>query len=72
MSEVMNKVVGISLGLTVLFILLNSIVMTNYQSVGGLNIAGTGLSASTFQGILLLVFVLAIVGVAMAFFRESS
>jgi len=70
MKDIMNKVVGISIGLTVLFILLNSIVMTNYNTVGGGNWLGTGMTATTFQGLLLLVFVLAIIGVALAFFKK--
>ena len=70
MKNILNTVVGIAIGLTVLFVLLNSIVMTNYNTVGANNWLGTGMTAATFQGLLLLIFVLAMIGVAMAFFKK--
>jgi hypothetical protein len=60
MKDVMQKVVGVGIGLTVLFLL-----------AGGATITNTGLTTTTYQGILLLVFVLAIVGVALAFFAKK-
>jgi len=71
-EKVTEKVVGIGIGLTVLFLLLNSIIMPNYNTAGSTNITSTGLTSTTYTGILLLVFVLAIIGVAMAFFKSSS
>ena len=68
MKNILNTVVGIAIGLTVLFLLLNSIIMPNYNTTATATIPGTGMTAATYQGILLLVFVLAIIGVAMSFF----
>jgi len=68
MKNILNTVVGIAIGLTVLFLLLNSIIMPNYNTTATATITGTGMTAATYQGILLLVFVLAIIGVAMSFF----
>lgn len=72
MKNIMTTIVSISIGLTVLFILLNSVVMSNYNTVGGGNWLGTGMTATTFQGLLLLVFVLAIIGIAMSFFGKQN
>jgi hypothetical protein len=71
MADIMGKVVGIGIGLTVLFLLLNSIIMPNYNTAGGTNITGTGLSASSYTGLLLLVFVLAIISIAVAFLSHK-
>jgi cytochrome b561 len=68
---IMNKVVGIGIGLTVLFLLLASVIMPNYNIAGSTNISGTGLTATTYTGLLLLVFVLAIVGIALTFLRKK-
>jgi hypothetical protein len=59
------KVVYVAIGLTVFFLLLSSIVMPNYNTTGSQNVAGTGMSSTTYTGLLLLVFVLAIIGIAM-------
>ena len=72
MSEIMTRVVGIGIGLTVLFLLLNSIIMPNYNTTGSATVTNTGMSTATYQGILLLIFVLAMVGIAMAFFKSTK
>lgn len=69
MKNILNIVVGIAIGLTVFFLLLNSIIMPNYNSTGSTVVTGTGMSTATYQGLLLLVFVLAIIGVALSFFK---
>jgi cytochrome b561 len=76
----MNKVVGIGIGLTVLFLLLASVIMPNYNIAGNINTAtnytpegptGGIMSQLTYTGLLLLVFVLAIVGIALTFLRKK-
>jgi len=83
--KTVEKVVGIGIGLTVLFLLLSSIIMPYYATTGQnanltaqeYNASGAPvgirhlMSTTTFQGILVLVFVLAIVGIAMAFFKHN-
>ena len=68
MKDILNTVVGIAIGLTVMFLLLNSIIMPNYNSTGSTTVTGTGMTTATYQGLLLLVFVLALIGIAMSFF----
>lgn len=65
------KVVGVAIGLTVLFLLMSTIIMPNYNTAGGTNITATGLTTSTYTGLLLLVFVLALIGIAMSFLKKS-
>jgi len=67
----MEKVVAVSIGLTVFFLLLSSIIMPNYNTTGGQNVAGTGMSTTTYQGILLLVFILGVVGIALTFMKKK-
>jgi hypothetical protein len=85
MKEIMAKVVGIGIGLTVLFLLLNSVIMSNYSSAGGASLLAnytnsTGYvietrtiagGTSAYQGLLVLVFILAIIGIAMAFLKKK-
>ena len=70
MKNILNVVVGIAIGLTVFFLLLNSIIMPNYNTTGSTTVTGTGMSTATYQGLLLLVFVLAIIGIALSFFKS--
>ena len=85
MNNVLVKVVGIAIGLTVLFVLLNATVMPFYNTAGSINqtvpynsaewnrslTTYSGMSNGMYQGILLLVFILAMIGVAMAFYKKK-
>ena len=56
MSKAMDKAIDIPLSLTVFFILLVGIVLVNFNTA--YNYTVTGLSSSTSQGIVLIVFVI--------------
>jgi len=64
-TNIVNMVVIGSIGLTVLFLLLSTIVLPQFNTT--YNYSVTGLSASTTQGLFLLVFVLALVGFGIAY-----
>ena len=65
----MINVVNVAIGLSVLFLLLAFIIMPNYNTAGSTNITGTGMTAGVYTGILLLVFFLAMIGIAMSFWK---
>lgn len=74
----LEKVVGIGIGLMILFILLSSVIMPYYNSAGGVNLLintdGAGnqsISTATYRGLLMLVFVIALIGIALAFFKKK-
>lgn len=67
----MTSVVNVAIGLAVLFLLLAYIIMPNYNTAGNTNITGTGLTSGTYTGILLLVFFLAMIGVALSFWKKG-
>jgi len=85
MNGISTTVIGISIGLTILFILFNSIVMPSYNTAGSINqtvpynsdqwnrslTTYSGMSNGMYQGLLLLVFVLALIGIAMSFFKKK-
>lgn len=60
---ILDTVVGISIGLTVFFLLAANIILPFFNSAYVASV--TGLSSSTTQGLLLLVFVLGLIGVGM-------
>ena len=62
-QAIMNKVIGIALGLTVLFLLGSTILLPHFNTTYNYSI--TGLSASTTQGLFLLVLVLGLISVAV-------
>lgn len=68
----LNKVIDIAIALTVLFILLGGIVVDQWNTAGAKNVSGTGISTGTYQGILLIIFVLAMFGVVYAFRGKSK
>lgn len=81
----MGIVIGISIGLAVLFILLSSVIMPAYNTAGSINqtvpynsdqwnrslTTYSGMSNGMYQGLLMLIFVLAIIGIAMSFFKKK-
>lgn len=67
----MFNVVNVAISLAVLFLLLAYIIMPNYNTAGNTNITGTGLTSATYTGILLLVFFLAMIGVALSFWKRK-
>ena len=67
--SIINKIVMGSIGLTVLFLLMSTIVLTNFNSTYNYEI--TGLSAATTQGLFLLVLVLALVGFAVEYLPRT-
>lgn len=62
---IIQTVIYGSIGLTVLFLLMSTIVLTHFNTT--YNYAITGLSASTTQGLFLLVLVLALIGFAVRY-----
>jgi membrane protein implicated in regulation of membrane protease activity len=68
MSDIMDKVIDIALGATVLFLLFSTIVLTHFNAV--YNTVVTGLSATTLQGLFLLVVVLALIGIGRRFIKK--
>ena len=64
-SGIINMVVYGAIGLTVLFLLMSTIVLPQFNTTYGYVI--TGLSTSTTQGLFLLVLVLALVGFAITY-----
>ncbi len=69
-SGLLEKVILGSIALAVLFLLLNTIVVPNLNDTMQGNI--TGISNTTWQGILLLVMVLALIGFAMAYMPRKT
>jgi ABC-type phosphate transport system permease subunit len=65
MESIINTVVYGSIGLVVLFLLLTTIVLPYFNA--SYNTTVTGLSSSFLQGILLLVFILAMIGFAIRY-----
>jgi len=62
---IINTVVLGSIGLTVLYILMSTIVLDKFNE--SYNTSVTGLSASTTQGLLLLTLILALVGFGITY-----
>jgi len=62
---IIQKVVYGSIGLTVLFLLMSTIVLPNFNTTYGYTV--TGLASATSQGLFLLVLVLALVGFAIEY-----
>lgn len=60
MANLLNKIIMGSIGLTVMFLLMSTIVLTHFNTT--YNYVITGLSAATTQGLFLLVLVLALIG----------
>lgn len=69
MASIINKVVYGSIGLAVLFVLLPNLVMPFFNT--SYNYTITGLAAATTQGILLLVFILALIGFAVDYIPRT-
>lgn len=67
--SLINKIVMGSIGLTVLFLLMSTIVLTNFNDTYNYEISG--LSAATTQGLFLLVLVLALVGFAIEYLPRT-
>jgi len=65
MDGILNYVILGAIGLATLFLLLPTIVLPNFNT--SYNYPITGMSASVTQGILLLVFFLAMIGFAVKF-----
>ncbi len=62
---IINTVIYGAIGLTVLFLLLSTIVLPHFNTT--YNTTVTGLSATTLQGLFLLVLVLALIGFAVRY-----
>ena len=70
MKGIINKVVYGAIGLTVLMLLMSTIVLSEFNTT--YNYTVTGLSASTTQGLFLLVLVLALVGFAISYMPKMK
>jgi hypothetical protein len=66
----LDKIVSIAIGATVFFLLVATIVLPQFNT--SYNYTVTGLSASTLQGLLLLVLVMALIGVATRFIKSGK
>ena len=64
-KSILSMVVYGSIGLTVLFLLLSTIVLPHFNTT--YNYTVTGLSTATTQGIFLLVLILALIGFAVTY-----
>lgn len=62
---IIDKVIYGSIGLAVLFLMLSTIVLPYFNTT--YNYVVTGLSSTFYQGIMILLFFLAILGFAMAY-----
>jgi type II secretory pathway component PulF len=67
---IIDKVIYGSIGMAVLFIMLSSVVLPNLNTT--FNYVVTGLSATLYQGIITLVFFLALIGFAMAYIPKKK
>lgn len=76
----LGKVVSVGIGLAVLFLLLANLVMPFYNTAGDVNVhtntttygpTGGIMTEATYQGILLLVFFLSLIGVALSFWKRK-
>lgn len=52
-----KSIIMLSLAITVFFIMINNIIMPQYAGAGSANVSGTGLSTTTYQSLLLVVFI---------------
>ena len=66
-KSIINTVVYGAIGLTILFLLMSTVVLDHFNTTYNYSI--TGLSASTTQGIFLLVLILALIGFAVQYIR---
>ncbi len=64
-AGIINQIIYGSIGLTVLFLMFSTIVMSHFNTT--YNYTVTGLSAATTQGLFLLVLVLALIGFAVRY-----
>jgi hypothetical protein len=67
-EDITSVVVVISMGMTVFYLLLSTVVLPHFNTT--YNYTVTGLASATIQGLFLLTFVLGCIGVAIAFFRS--
>lgn len=70
MANLLNKIIMGSIGLTVLFLLMSTIVLTHFNTT--YNYTVTGLSAATTQGLFLLVLVLALIGFSIEYLPSAK
>lgn len=68
-GSLVDTAIGIGLGLTVLFLLGSTIILPRFNEA--YNTSVTGLSASTTQGLLLIVLAIGLIGVAQRFYKKS-
>jgi len=66
-KSIINTIVYGAIGLTVLFLLMSTIVLSHFNTTYNYTI--TGLSAATTQGLFLLVLVLALIGFAVQYIK---
>lgn len=66
-----KSIMYMAMGVAVFFILLSNVVLTQWTSAGNANVTGTGLTSSAFQGILLVVGIAFIFGVAIKLMGKS-
>lgn len=67
--SIINKIVYGSIGLTVMFLLMSTIVLPQFNT--SYNYPVTGLSSATSQGLFLLVLVLALVGFSIQYLPST-
>jgi len=67
---ILDIVVGVSIGLTVFFLLAANIILPFFNTAYNVSVAG--LSSSTTQGLLLLVFVLGLIGVGVKMMPKTK
>jgi len=68
-KDLLNKIIMGSIGLTVMFLLMSTIVLTHFNTT--YNYSVTGLSAATTQGLFLLVLVLALIGFGIEYLPSA-
>lgn len=68
-KDVITGIILGSIGLTIAFILLPSIILPNFNTT--YNYVITGMDVATYQGLLTLVLVLVFVGMALAFMPKE-
>jgi len=66
----LNKIIMGSIGLTVMFLLMSTIVLTHFNTT--YNYTVTGLSTATTHGLFLLVLVLALIGFSVEYLPKAS
>lgn len=70
MADIMEKIIGLALGLGVLFLMTTNVILPFFN--GSYNYTVTGLTASTLQGILLIILLVGLVGAVVTIYKRSK